>query len=315
MNILERFIVPGLGVVVLLAAVGFASTGAPLWMWLLVALLGIAAIATHFAPEEARVELGAGIAILGLIVLLLRYNSIPLWLSLISFGAMGSLQIRRVDVLRTAPKNTIAWFNALVERRGIASVAGAVGAAATEAGVEAAAEDGEADQVTAPSALSALPGFVRLSGASIGSAGLGVLAALGVFIPWIYLFISVGDEGIGFSYTLSGVNETLDMGFMPNVFFIILLLLGMASIASIVLPRAAAAIVAIAGFVVTFASYIYLYAQWDQVDVTFGGEFVRGVGVDWITLPHIGSMLAGSCYLIIFLLQLIPPLNKPLIKR
>lgn len=309
MNIQERFIVPGLGVVVLLAAVGFASTGAPLWMWLLVALLGVAAIATHFAPEEARVELGAGIAILGLVVLLLRYNSIPLWLSLISFGAMGALQIRRLDVLRTAPKNTIAWFSALAERRGIAS------AAATEAGAEAAAGDGEADQVSAPSALSALPGFVRLSVAGIGSAGLGVLVTLSAFIPWIYFFISAGDEGVGFNLTLSGVNDALDVGFMPTASFIILLLLGLASIASIVLPRAVAAGVAIAGFIVTSVSYLYLFVQFNQATATSDGEIVRSFGVDWIALPHIGPMLAGSCYLIIFLLQLIPPLNKPLIKR
>ena len=305
MNIQQRFIVPGLGVVVLLAALGFASIGSPLWMWLLIALLGIGAIATYFAPEEAQVELGAGIAILGLVVLLLRYNSIPLWLSLVSFGAMGAFQVRRVDVLRTAPRNTIAWIKELADRRGVARTTVA----------ENAAGDGEAAQVTAPSTLNALPGFVRLSGAGIGSAGLGVLAALSVFIPWIYLYVDVGEEGIGFSYTLAGVNETLDLGVMPNAFLIILLLLGLASIASIVLPRAAAAIVAVAGFIVTFASYIYLYVQWDHVDVSLGGGLSRGGGVDWVTLPNMGSMLAGFCYLVIFLLQLIPALNKPLIKR
>ena len=322
MNIQQRFIVPGLGVVVLLAAVGFASVGSPLWMWLLIALLGIAAIATYFAPEEAQVELGAGIAILGLVVLLLRYNSIPLWLSLVSFGAMGAFQIRRVDVLRTAPRNTIAWISALAERRGGLRMTGisvvskdgeAVQNAGPHggAGAEAAAGDGEA---APPSTLNGLPGFVRLSGAGIGSAGLGVLAALSVFIPWIYLYVDVGDEGIGFSYTLLGVNETLDMGAMPIVFFIILLVLGLACIASIALPRAVAAIVAVAGFIVNFASYIYMYVQWDQVDFTFGSG-LGGGAVDWVTLPNMGSMLAGFCYLVIFLLQLIPRLNKPLFGR
>ena len=304
-NIQQRFIVPGLGVVVLLAAVGFASVGSPLWMWLLVALLGIVAIATYFAPEEAQVELGAGIAILGLVVLLLRYNSIPLWLSLVSFGAMGAFQIRRVDVLRTAPRNTITWIKELAERRGVARAPVA----------EDAAGDGEAAQVTAPSTLNALPGFVRLSGAGIGSAGLGVLAALSVFLPWIYLYVDVGEDGIGFSYTLLGVNETLDMGAMPIVFFSILLVLGLACIASIALPRAVAAIVAVAGFIVNFASYIYMYVQWDQVDFTFGGGLLGGGVVDWVTLPNMGSMLAGFCYTVIFLLQLIPRLNKPLFRR
>ena len=105
------------------------------------------------------------------------------------------------------------------------------------------------------------------------------------------------------------------MGAVPNVFFIILLLLGLASIASIVLPRAAAAGVAIAGFIVTSASYVYLFVQFEQASATSDGEIVRSFGVDWIALPHIGSMLAGFCYLVIILLQLIPFLNKPLVKR
>ena len=88
MQVQERLIVPGLGVVILLSAV---ILGAPLVYKLLLGVLGLAAAGTWFAPRQVQVETRIAISALGLVILLLVIST-AFWLTLLSFGAIAALQ-------------------------------------------------------------------------------------------------------------------------------------------------------------------------------------------------------------------------------
>ena len=308
MQIQERLIVPGLGVVILLSAF---ILGVPLVYKLLLGLLGLTAAGTYFAPHAVQVETRIAIAAVGLILLLL-ITSTAFWLTLLSFGAIAALQIPHRHTLQRSPA-TIAWLNAVLERRSGAPGGGAAGAGAGEnAGTAAAAGGDESPQAPAPSAAGALPGFIRMNVAGVGSSILGALIVVSLFVPWVFLFVTYGeDETETFSHTLRGVADTVEGNNVPHTFFIILLVLGLSSMASIVLPRAVAAVVAIAGLLATLASYLYLFGEQVLEKDLFGGSLAfvpPGVGA--ITLPHFGVAMAAFCFLIILLLQLIPGLNR-----
>ena len=307
MQIQERLIVPGLGVIVLLSAF---ILGVPLVYKLLLGLLGLAATATYFAPHAVQVETRIAIAALGLIILLL-ITSTAFWLTLLSFGAIAALQIPHRHTLQRSPA-TIAWLSALLERRSGAPGGGAAGADAVEgAGAVAAAGDDENPQTPAPSAVGALPAFIRMNVAGIGSSIFGVLIVVSLFVPWVFLFITYGeDETETFSYTLRGVADTVEDNNVPHTFFIILLVLGLLSMASIVLPRAVAAIVAIAGLLVTFASYFYLFGEQVLEKAAFGSLAFVPPGVGAVTFPHFGVAMSFACFFVLFILQLIPRLNR-----
>lgn len=303
MQIQERLIVPGLGVVILLAAF---ILGVPLVYKLLLGLLGLAATGTFFTPHAVQVETRIAIAALGLIILLI-ISSTAFWLILLSFGAIAALQIPHRHTLQRSSA-TIAWLNTVLERRSGAPTDEAAGSdPGEEAAAVAAAGDGKSAQAPAPSGADTLPGFVRMNLAGVGSAVLGVLALLSVFMPWVIFMVTYNDEWENTSYTLLAAADTLEIA-QPRVFLIILLVLGLLSIASIVLPRAVTAIVAVAGFGVTSFSWIYLFGEQLFAKALLGDFIPPGVGA--ITLPYLGALLATFCFMVIFLLQLIPGLNR-----
>ena len=88
--------------------------------------------------------------------------------------------------------------------------------------------------------------------AGVGSAILGVIVLLSLFIPWVIFLVSydqevwggVQEEWENMSYTLLAAADTLEMS-QPRVLFGILLVLALLSISSIVLPRFVVAIVAV----------------------------------------------------------------------
>lgn len=295
MQMQERLIVPGLGVVILLSAF---ILGVPLVYKLLLMLLGLGAAGTYFVPHPVQVETRILIAVLGLLILLI-ITSTAFWLTLMAFGAIAALQVQHRHTLQRSPA-TIEWLNALLQRRSMAAREGAAGG-----GEEAADGDGG----SAPASVTSdLPAFVRVNVAGIGSSVLGALVLLSLFIPWVIFLVTYDEEWESMSYTLLAAADTLENTFL-RVLFGILLVLGLSSVASIVLPRAVAAILAVAGFLVTSFSWLYLFGEQLFAKAFFGDFIPPGVGA--ITFPFIGALLASVCFFVIFVLQLIPRLNKP----
>ena len=312
MQIQERLIVPGLGVVILLSAF---ILGVPLVYKLLLGLLGLAAAGTYFAPHEVQVETRTAIAALGLIILLI-VSSTAFWLTLLSFGAIAALQFQHRQALQRNPA-TIAWLSTVLksaQARRSGRVYGG-GNAGEEAGSVAAAGDGEGAQAPAQLGVSDLPAFVRMNPAGVGSAILGVIVLLSLFIPWVIFLVSydqevwggVQEEWENMSYTLLAAADTLEMS-QPRVLFGILLVLALLSISSIVLPRFVVAIVAVSGFLVTSFSWLYFLGEQLFAKHFFADFAPPGVGA--ATFPFLGVLLASVCFVVIFLLQLIPGLNR-----
>ncbi len=305
MQIQERIIVPGLGVVILLSAF---VLGVPLVYKVLLGLLGLAAAGTYFAPHNVQVETRIAIAALGLVILLI-ISSTAFWLILLSFGAIAALQIPHRHTLQRSPA-TIEWLNAMLKRSGAPAGEAAGGGAGEETGSATAAGNGESTQAPARLGASDLPAFVRMNPAGIGSAILGALVLLSLFIPWVIFMVTYNDEWESMSHTLRGATEALEGNNVPLTFFYILLVVGLLSIASIVLPRAVVAIVAAIGWIVTAFSCLYFFGEQPFTKALFGDlDFVPS-GVGAITFPYLGALLAGFCFTAIFVLQLIPRLNR-----
>ena len=302
MQLQERLIVPGLGVVILLSAF---ILGVPLVYKLLLMLLGLGAVGTYFVPHAVQVEMRILIAVLGLVILLI-ITSTAFWLTLMAFGAIAALQIQHRHTLQRSPA-TIEWLNALLQRRSMAAREAAGG------GEEAAGGGGSA---LVAAAAGDLPGFVRMNVAGIGSSVLGAIVLLSLFMPWVIFLVTYDQEVWGgmqeewesMSYSLLAAAGTLENS-VPRVLFGILLVLSLAGIASIVLPRAVAAIVAVAGFLVTSFSWLYFFGEQLFAKHFFADFVPPGVGA--ATLPFLGALLASLCFFVIFVLQLIPRLNKP----
>ena len=305
MQVQERLIVPGLGIVILLSAF---ILGVPLVYKLLLGLLGLATAGTYFAPRLVQVETRIAIAVLGLLILLIS-SSVAFWLTLLSFGAIAALQFQHRHDLQRNPA-TIAWLSTLLKtvqarRSGRAEGAGDTG---EEAG--AAAGDGEGGQAPALPAVSSLPGFVRVNPAGIGSSVLGVIAMASVFLPWILFELSGGGETESFHFTLWEMTDPLGEGWdtgQARPIFFGMLVLGIASAASIVLPRIVPVLIGIAGMAVAVYSYLYFFAEIINALRAAGG---LPPGVDVVVLPNSGSLLAVLCYLSIFVLQLVPAWNR-----
>ncbi len=302
----ERLIVPGLGVVILLSAF---ILGVPLVYKLLLALLGLAASATYFAPHSVQVETRIGIAAVGLVILLM-VTSTAFWLALMSFAAIAALQFQHRHTLQRNPA-TIEWLTALVKgaqarRAGRADGGGGEGEAAGEAGDGAVAEDGERAAAPKPLGVDALPGFVRVNVAGIGGLVAGVVVVGSVFMPWYGFLISAFGEIVSAEVpALTLQAAAREFGLLAfQVFFYVLLALGVLSIVSMVLPRAVAAIIAAGGLAVTFVSYAYMVAQVE------GDAELSNLGVDATAIPAIGALMAGACFLAMLALQLIPAANK-----
>ena len=301
MQIQERLIVPGLGVVILLAAF---MLGVPVVYKLVLGLLGLAAAGTYFAPHEVQVETRVAIAALGLIILLL-VTSTAFWLTLLSFGAIAALQFPHRHELQRNPA-TITWLRTVLKaaqaRRSGRAEGG--GDADEGTGVVATAGDGDS-RPQPPSAVGTLPGFVRINVAGIGGLVVGVLVILSVFMPWFGFLISAyGEMAGGVNFTLRAAAEELGLPALSGFFFI-LIVLGLLSIISIALPRVAAAIIAAAGLAVTLASYLYVFAEVEREAAE-----LSSIGVGALTLPAVGSLIAGLCFLVMLVLQLVPAANR-----
>ena len=166
MRIQEEYIVPGLGVVILLSVIGFMTSGASIVHLALLTLLGSAAVGTYFLPHAVQIELRVVIAALGLLILLLYFSNLAFWLALLAFGAIGALQIRHSDALQMFPQHTIAWV------KGKLGQEVAMGTGASEAGAGDGAgqatqtgepsEAGEAAGTPAAQGLTAMPGGLNI---------------------------------------------------------------------------------------------------------------------------------------------------------
>ena len=284
MQIQERLIVPGLGIVILLSAF---MLGVPLVYKLVLGLLGLAAAGTYLAPNRVQVETRVAIAALGLIILLI-VTSTAFWLTLLSFGAIAALQFPHRHKLQRNPA-TIEWLGTVwrdIQARRSGRVVEKV--------------DGEGE-TTSPT----LPGFIRVNAAGIGGLVAGLLVLAAVFMPWYGFLISAyGETAGGENLTLRAASEELDLP-VTTTFFYVLAGLGGLSVIAIVLPRVVAAIIAVLGLVTTIASYGYVVAQVEREVAE-----LSQIGVGATTLPAVGALLAGACFLVMLVLQLIPGANR-----
>ena len=300
MHIPERLIVPGLGVVILLASF---ILGVPLVYEVILGLLGLAAAGTYFMPQPVQVEIRVAVAALGLLILLIA-TSAALWLTLLSFAAIGALQLPHRQTLQRNPA-TIAWLSTVLKAPQTRRAGRTDGGG--ETGEEAGAVAGAGDGARRPQALSrgaTLPGFVRVNVAGIGGSVAGVIVLVSVFLPWVgFLAAAYGELAGGENLTLRAGAEELGLPAL-SAFFFILLVVGVLSIISIGLPRAVTAVTAAAGFVVTLASYLYVFAEVERETAE-----LSSIGLDVTTIPAVGALLAGLSMLVMFVLQLIPGLN------
>ena len=203
-----------------------------------------------------------------------------------------------------------AALKAVLDRRGEAGLplAGAQGDGAGErARIVTSNRAGEAAKGAALQGLGMLSANLRLNAANIGSSLAGLFVVISLFIPWVIFLVTYDDEWESTSYTLLGAANTLEIA-QPRVWFGILLVLGLLSIASMALPRAVSAIIAFAGFLVTTFSWLYLFGEQLFAKALLGDWVPPGVGA--ATFPYLGALLASFCFLVIFLLQLIPGLNR-----
>ena len=292
----EQYIVPGLGVVILL---GCFILGVP-WVYKVVlALLGLAAAGTYFAPHAVQVETRMAIAALGLVILLI-VSSTAFWLTLLSFAAIAALQFQHRHTLQRNPA-TIAWLSSLAGRAKAAAPAPDAApdaAPPADAGVTPAAAP--APQAAAPLGL-ALPGFVRLDLAGVGGSILGAVAMMSVFLPWLGAMVSAYGETESEAFTLGEIAE--DIG-AADTYFVVLVLLALVSILSIVTPRIVGVIVGAVGLIAAASSYVYFYSE------IMEGLRGASVDVDVLIIPSAGCILACICYLGIAVLPLIPGLNR-----
>lgn len=291
-------IVPGLGVVILLATF---VLGVPLVYQLFLGILGLAAAGTYFAPHRVQVETRILISAMGLIILLI-VTSTAFWLTLLSFGAIAALQIQHRGTLQRSPA-TIAWLRTVVkaaqERR-----SGRPGSGAADAGAMARAGSGES-QLRAASGLVALPAFLRVNVAGIGGLVAGVVVLISVFLPWVNVLASAyGEMAADAHLTLRAAARELDLPAL-SAFFFVLVVLGVLSVLSIGLPRAVAGIIASAGLVVTLASYFYVFFE-----VESEATELSSIGVGVTALPAVGSMIAGLVFVAMSVLQIVPSLNQ-----
>ncbi len=282
MQVNERLIVPGLGVVILLSVF---MMGAPFIYLLLLALLGLAAIGTYYAPHPVQVEMRTGIAALGVIFLIFYFSSLGFWLALLSFGAIGALQIRYRDELRNPPR-TIAWLNSVLGQRGATAGNGAGGTALA---------------IALPGKLGALQGKVNIAG--IVAAVLGVIVLLTVVMPW-YSVSYEGEtlesfSGWGIARSLANDQDTS----LPYVFLWTLAVLAVASLPSVVLPRVVPIIVGIAGLAVTIVTMAYI---WQATDPDRARE--AGIALSF----GAGAYLTAMAFIVIAVLHFIPATYNPL---
>ena len=163
---------------------------------------------------------------------------------------------------------------------------------------------------TPPGLANANPGFVRLTVAGIGSSILGVCVALSVFKPWMFALVSAGGDDLETPrFTLRLLAQEWDDRTI-NVFFVAVLLLGIASIASMVLPRLVVALIAAVGLAVVVSSQVYLLGQFEE-----SGRELLEMGIRAALAPDRGTGASAFAFLVMLVLQIIPTPNHPIFHR
>ncbi len=307
MRIQEEYIVPGLGAIILLSVFGFAASGVSLIYPALLGILGLAAVGTYFLPPAVQVEIRIGIAALGLIILVFYFSYVAFWLSLLAFGAIGAFQIRHSATLNMPPQHTVAWVKTLLGQQGAAGMAGAESDGGDGDG-ETAQTGAAAGAVAVLQGLGVLQRILRVNVGGIGASVLGLFALLSLFLPWIILTASSGEESASLGFTFSQVAQEFEESgdSALGMLFIVLVALGLLSMASVVVPRVAVVIMSVAGMVMTLLSFIYIFAKISEVTTAFSSSY----GISVFTLPHIGFLMTGGCFMLITVLQLIPAANR-----
>lgn len=287
MQMQERLIVPGLGVVILLSAF---ILGVPLVYKLLLGLLGLAAAGTYFAPPLVQVETRVVIAAVGLIILLIG-SSVAFWLTLMAFGAIAAMQFPHRHELQRNPA-TIAWLSAVLGRQGAAG-----GTAQADAGDGA---GGAAPSIALPAKLNVLQGRVSIAG--IAAVVLGVVILLTAVMPW---YSAANDrDSVSFSgWELAGSLAEAEDTSAPYVFVWVLAALAVASLASVVLPRIVPIITGVAGLAASIITMGYIYGATGSAQAAEAGVTV-GFGI--------GAYLTALAFIVIAVLHLIPALHRPI---
>jgi len=224
-------------------------------------------------------------------------------MSLLKFAIIAALQFPHRRALRRNTA-TFAWLSTSLKTaqasRPNTVIGDGDGTGETDEEAANASGDGESSPL-APSAVGRLPESMRMDVAGIGGVVVGLLVILSVFMPWFGFLISTyGETAEGLNFTLAAGAEEFELPVF-NVFFFIVLALGVLSVVSVGLHRAIAAIIAAIGLAVTLVSYIYVVGLVEN-EVAELSEI--GVGVT--AIPSVGCLLAGFAFLVMFILQLIP---------
>lgn len=299
MQSIQRLIVPALGVVVVLCTF---VLGVPLVFRVLLVLLGVAAVGTHFLPHAVQVETRIAIAALGLVILLI-VSSTAFWLAVLSFAAIAALQIPHRGTLERSLA-TVAWLDTTLKAvRAHRSGRDAAGVGDGEEPTAAITDrDEEPSTRAGPAGIESLPGFVRVNVAGVAGTVCGVVALISVFLPWVLVIAdTVWGETVTVGLTL---REAAAEWVWPalSAFFVVLIVLGAASIVAVVLPRVVVIVISGAGLAVAMASVLYTFVEFNEV--------ISQYGVSAAALPNVGPLLAGGCYLATIVLHLIPACNK-----
>ncbi len=316
----EQFVIPALGVLVLLSVfilgTGFYSLAYPV----ILGVLGLAAIGTFFLPPAVQVELRIAISGLGLLTLIFMFSSLGFWLALIGFGAIGALQIRHRGVLQKS-LHTVEWLKTLQLGQGGAGT------------VTFQAETGEATAaaqpvVSAQSGASRGGGMVNIGG--IGAMVLGIIVLLSFLLPWLTFSASAGGliggglsvvgEEIDHTERFSGLTlvrastEAAGYGDDLAAFYIVpavagaIAVLAVLGIASIALPRIVPIIAGFAGVAIMALLLVGFIMALSEIKSSEFGRYLElgsrfGLNVD-VSLGT-GFWLAFLAFLLMAVLQLV----------
>ena len=315
----KEFIIPALGVVVLLSIFMLGASHYSLAYLIILGLLGLAAVGTYFVPPAVQVELRIAIAGLGLLVLIFMFSSLGFWLALIGFGAIGALQIRHRGILSTQ-LHTVEWLKSLqsgqefsgdlpvqaepAEGRSPGAEATQTGGAPTTAQAEPAEGVGSGAEATQtggapPTAQPRASTGSNINIGAIGAAICGIIILLSAAMPWVVVSADFGFFGSN-SASLSGwefIQESArgEDSAIPYAAAGVLALLAVLGIASIALPRVVPVIAGILG-VVAMAILFFAFSEAGAEIWSYGVNLTMGIGF-W---------LATLSFLVMAVVQAIP---------
>ena len=273
----EQFVVPALGVVVLLSVFILGTSFYPLAYLIILGLLGLAAIGTYFLPPAVQIEMRIAIAALGVIVLVFTFNSLGFWLALMGFLGIGALQIRHRGVLQT-PLHTVTWLQSLQSGGG-----GVGGSAQTPESAEAGTgTEAGSSAGTASVQAAALRGGNIGSIGGIGAAVMGIIVLLATMMPWLTINI-FGQSFTGWQLPELIARESDSSG--PYTVAGIIVILAVLGVISVALPRVVPVIVGILGVVAM--GFIYNYFHEVGGDSRHGQTFTLGFGFWLATLAFV----------------------------